>query len=57
MSNVELLVLPCVSLLAVLTLAMMIRRLIRQSRRLRHDLWRQVPPPNWACKRNGVEVW
>jgi len=57
MSNIELFVLPSVSLLALITLGMTIRRLILQGRRLRHDAWRQVPPPNLASKRGGVELW
>ena len=31
----------------------------RLARRVRdyHGEWRRVPPPNWACKRNGRDVW
>ena len=25
--------------------------------RPRDEAWRHVPPPNWACKRSGVEIW
>lgn len=57
MSNIELLVLPSMSLVVLLALGMILRRLTRQSRHWRHEVWRQVPPPNWACKRGGVELW
>lgn len=27
----------------------------RHADRMRHEMWRQVPPPNWRCRRGGVD--
>lgn len=34
-----------------------IRSCINRYNDFKNYEWRWVPPPNWACKRNGVHYW
>ena len=38
-------------------IAFVIRPFYKSAERMRRDEWRRVPPPNWACKRGGLEIW
>jgi hypothetical protein len=28
---------------------------IKKAKQISHDLWREVPPPNWRCRRGGID--
>jgi hypothetical protein len=44
----------CIAAILFVGLCRLTSRLTRWMQR--RD-WRHVPPPNWACKRNTVNVW
>lgn len=38
-------------------LTRLVNRLFKPFNELRDYEWRRVPPPNWACKRGGLDYW
>lgn len=40
--------------MAAVVVAVFVRAL-KKARRIKHEMWREVPPPNWRCRRGGVD--
>ncbi len=45
------------SVVGVFVVGWMLRAWWQKVQSFKRDEWRHVPPPNWAAKRSGVELW
>lgn len=41
----------------LLGIVLISRRWFKTLSQIRRDEWRRVPPPEWAAKRGGVDLW
>jgi hypothetical protein len=41
----------------LLGIVLISRRWLKILNQIRRDEWRRVPPPEWAAKRGGVDLW
>jgi len=41
----------------LLGVALILRRWLKILNQIKRDEWRRVPPPEWAAKRGGVDLW
>lgn len=41
----------------LLCIVLISRRWLKILNQIRRDEWRRVPPPEWAAKRGGVDLW
>ena len=51
----EALVVTVVAVVFTVPVVVLFVRAIKRAKRISHELWRQVPPPNWRCRRGGID--